>query len=140
MPLPGASPAAGGELVPFPPAGRATAGLAAWMAVWWLSEAIPVYATALLPLALLPLLSAGTMQDAASPYANELIFLFMGGFFLATAMERWAVHRRIALAIVERNLQLAFEFGAGLALLSKHEFPAQDYGGPLQFALTVSCG
>jgi sodium-dependent dicarboxylate transporter 2/3/5 len=77
--------------------GRATAGVAVWMATWWFTEAIPVYATALLPLVLLPLLRAATMKAAAAPYAHELIFLFMGGFLLALAMERWGLHRRVAL-------------------------------------------
>jgi len=83
--------------VPFDHAGRATAAVATWMAVWWLSEAIPVYATALLPLVLLPLLGATTMAAAAAPYAHELIFLFMGGFLIALGMERWGLHRRVAL-------------------------------------------
>jgi len=96
--LPDAYRDATGEWVAFSGAGRATAALAVWMAVWWLSEAISVYATALLPLVWLPLLGAASMREAASPYANELIFLFMGGFLLALAMERWGLHRRIALS------------------------------------------
>lgn len=79
-----------------------TAAMAVLMGVWWLTEAVPIPVTALVPLVLLPFLGIATMQEAASPYANELIFLFMGGFFLATAMERWDVHRRIALAIMRR--------------------------------------
>jgi sodium-dependent dicarboxylate transporter 2/3/5 len=89
---------ASGEIVPLAAAGRATTAVAVWMACWWLSEAIPVYATALLPLVLLPLLGAASMKAAAAPYAHELIFLFMGGFMIALAMERWGLHRRIALA------------------------------------------
>ena len=77
--------------------GRATAALAVWMAVWWMSEAIPVYATALLPVAVLPLFGAATLRDATAPYAHEMIFLFLGGFFLARAVQRWGVDRRIAL-------------------------------------------
>lgn len=86
-----------GASVAFSPAGRATAAVAVWMAVWWLTEAIEVYATALLPLLLLPILGARSMKATAAPYAHELIFLFMGGFLLALAMERWGLHRRIAL-------------------------------------------
>jgi sodium-dependent dicarboxylate transporter 2/3/5 len=67
------------------------------MATWWLSEAISLYATALLPLALFPLLGAAPIRATAAPYAHELIFLFMGGFLLALAMQRWGLHRRIAL-------------------------------------------
>ena len=95
--LPASYETAAGELVPFADAGRATAALALWMAVWWLTEAIDISATALLPLAVLPLTGATSMRAAAAPYAHELIFLFMGGFLLALAMERWGLHKRIAL-------------------------------------------
>jgi sodium-dependent dicarboxylate transporter 2/3/5 len=95
--LPQAYPGMDGAPVELGHPGRATAGVAVWMATWWFTEAIPVYATALLPLVLLPLLRAATMKAAAAPYAHELIFLFMGGFLLALAMERWGLHRRIAL-------------------------------------------
>lgn len=86
-----------GAMVAFTHAGRATAALALWMAVWWMTEAIAIYATALLPLALLPMVGAAPIRQAASPYAHELIFLFMGGFILALSMQRWGLHRRFAL-------------------------------------------
>lgn len=89
-----------GDLISFGSSGRATAALAVWMAVWWMTEAIPVYATALLPLALFPTLGIATIDAAAAPYAHELIFLFMGGFVLALAMERWGLHRRIAFSVL----------------------------------------
>lgn len=95
--LPDSFQSVGGELLPMTHAARLTAGLAAWMAVWWMTEAISVYATALLPLAVLPTGNAVSMRNVASAYANELIFLFMGGFILALAMQRWGLHRRIAL-------------------------------------------
>ncbi len=85
-----------GEPAALSAAGRATAALGAWMAVWWMTEAVPVYATALLPLALLPLLGAGSGREAAAPYGNETIYLFLGGFLLALAMQRWGLDRRIA--------------------------------------------
>ena len=103
-------------------AGRATAALAVWMAVWWMTEAIPVYATALLPLALLPLFRAGTAREAASPYGNELIFLFLGGFLMALALQRWGADRRIAYRVLRllgsRVDRLVFGFMAVVALLS----------------------
>ena len=98
--LPDSYAGVSGESVPFSSAGRATAAVAVWMAVWWMTEAIPVYATALLPLALFPLLGAATVREAAAPYAHELIFLFMGGFVLALSMERWGLHRRIAFRVL----------------------------------------
>ncbi|MFB6257852.1 MAG: DASS family sodium-coupled anion symporter [Flavobacteriales bacterium] len=70
------------------------------MAIWWVTEAIPVPATALLPLLLFPLLKVLPIDKAAAPYANPLIFLFMGGFLIALAMQYWNLHKRIALRIV----------------------------------------
>jgi sodium-dependent dicarboxylate transporter 2/3/5 len=77
-----------------------TAAVAVLMGTWWMTEAIPIPATALLPLVLFPFLGVLPMAEAAAPYANDLIFLFMGGFFIAVAMERWELHKRIALGIV----------------------------------------
>lgn len=94
--LPDAYARPDGTVVPFSSAGKATAALAAWMALWWMTEAIPVYATALMPLAFLPLWGAGTMAEAATPYGNPLLFLFLGGFLLAFSMERWRLDHRIA--------------------------------------------
>ena len=70
------------------------------MAIWWMTEAIPISATALLPLALFPLLGIADIRAAAAPYANPLIFLFLGGFLIAAGMERWNLHRRLALRII----------------------------------------
>jgi sodium-dependent dicarboxylate transporter 2/3/5 len=76
------------------------AACAALMAVWWLTEAVPVAATALVPLVLFPVLGVASVEDTAAPYANPLIFLFMGGFMIAMAMQRWSLHRRIALGVL----------------------------------------
>jgi sodium-dependent dicarboxylate transporter 2/3/5 len=80
--------------------GWRTAAIGIWMAVWWLSEVIPMSATALLPIVLFPLMGVMNIANATKPYANPLIFLFMGGFLIATAMQRWDLHRRIALNII----------------------------------------
>lgn len=79
---------------------RLTAGVATLMAVWWMSEAIPIPATALLPLVLFPVLGDQAVDDVGASYGNNIIFLFMGGFLLALAMQRWNLHRRIALLTV----------------------------------------
>lgn len=91
------SPSATSVTAQMEGAGHATAAIAVWMAIWWLTEALPIYATALLPLALFPLAGVGTIRETAAPYAHELIFLFMGGFMLALAMQRSGLHRRFAL-------------------------------------------
>lgn len=70
------------------------------MATWWITEAIPIAATALAPLVLFPLLGILQIQEAASPYANPVIFLFLGGFLIAAALERCGLHRRMALTIL----------------------------------------
>ena len=82
--------------------GWMTAAIALLMVTWWISEAVPIPATSLLPLVLFPLFGGGTIQEAATPYANPLIFLFMGGMLIATAMVRWNLHKRIALMILQR--------------------------------------
>lgn len=82
------------------PAAWRTAAIALWMGIWWLTEAIPVYVTALLPLILFPLLGVRDIRATAAPYANPVIFLFLAGFMIALAMERWGLHRRIALLIL----------------------------------------
>ena len=76
--------------------------LLALMIIWWVSEAIPVAATDLLPLALLPVLGIVKPIEAAAPYADPIIFLFIGGFMIAVAIERSGLHRRIALGVLSR--------------------------------------
>jgi len=89
-------------LLSNPPAGMsapawAAVGLVLLMACWWATEALPIPVTALLPLLLTPALGIGTLEQAAAPYANPTIFLFLGGFLIGLAMQRWNLHRRIAL-------------------------------------------
>ncbi|WP_259247111.1 SLC13 family permease [Salinibacter ruber] len=82
------------------PAAWRTAAVGLLMATWWVTEALPIAVTALVPLVLLPPLSITDIDGAATPYANPLIFLFLGGFIIAQAMQVWRLHRRIALGIV----------------------------------------
>lgn len=77
-------------------------GIGLWMALWWMTEAVPIPVTSLLPLIVFPVVGLRSMADTAVPYANPLIFLFMGGFILALGMERCHLHRRIALGILRR--------------------------------------
>ncbi len=81
-------------------AGRATAALGVLMAAWWMTEAIPLAATALIPVVLFPLLGVLPAAEAMRPYASDIVFLFMAGFMLGLAMQRWHLHTRIALGIV----------------------------------------
>jgi len=81
--------------------GQAVGAVTAWVAAWWMSEAIPIPATSLLPIVLFPLTGALPVADTTPSYGHPLIFLFMGGFFLAMAMQRWGLHRRIALRTIK---------------------------------------
>ena len=78
------------------------AGLVAWMALWWISEAVPIPVTSLLPLVLYPLFGIDGAGATASHYGKEIIFLFLGGFIIALGIERSGLHKRIALHIVAR--------------------------------------
>lgn len=78
----------------------ATLAVAFLMAVWWVTEAVPLAVTSLLPVALFPLLGIMDGKSVSASYFNDVIFLFMGGFIIALAMQRWNLHRRIALSIL----------------------------------------
>ncbi len=103
-------------------AGRRTLAAAAWMAVWWITEALPIEATALVPLALFPLLGIADMESTAAPYADPVIFLFLGGVMLGAAMERSGLHRRLAL----------------VTLLAVGTRPAQLVGGIMLATAAIS--
>ena len=77
-----------------------TAAIAAWMAVWWITEPIDLAITSLLPLVLFPLCGVAPLKSISGEYGNEIIFLFMAGFFFGKTIERWQLHRRIALRLV----------------------------------------
>ena len=99
-----------------------TAALFLLMGVWWATEAVPVAVTALVPLALFPMLGILDIQSAANPYANKTIYLFFGGFLLATAIQKWDLHKRIALFVLENagsnGASLIFGFMLTAALIS----------------------
>ena len=76
------------------------AAVAVLMAIWWITEALPLAATSLVPLVFFPLLGVLSGSDISASYINSVIFLFIGGFMLAIAMENWGLHKRIALKII----------------------------------------
>ncbi|MCK6458751.1 MAG: DASS family sodium-coupled anion symporter [Planctomycetes bacterium] len=96
--LPAEYRAAGGEIVPLSHAGRATLAMMAWMAAWWLTEAVEIEVTALLPIALFPMLGILPLGKTTANYGADVIYLFLGGFVLARAIARWGLDRRIAFA------------------------------------------
>lgn len=102
------------------PQALAMLALAAWMAIWWITEAIPIAATAFLPLILMPLLGILPISDVSSNYMHPTVLLYMGGFLLATGIEKWNLHRRIALNIINlvgsdlRKIVLGFILATGI--------------------------
>jgi sodium-dependent dicarboxylate transporter 2/3/5 len=106
--------------VPDQPAIGAVAAVVALMACWWVTEAIPLAATALLPLAFFPVLGVSSARDTAGAYINSIIFLYVGGSLIAVAMERCGLHRRVALAVIHalgggaERIVLGFLLAGGL--------------------------
>ena len=102
--------------------GMLVAAVLVLMAVWWATEAIPIAVTSLLPLGLLPLTGVASLKDIAAPYANDVVLLLLGGFIMAIGIEKWHLHRRIALNVLllsgGRLKLLAGGFMLATALLS----------------------
>jgi len=87
----------------MPDAAWATGAVGLWMAVWWATEAVPVPVTAFLPIVAFDPLGIASIREAAAPFANPIIYLYLGGFMMALAVERWNLHKRIALTILSRT-------------------------------------
>ncbi len=80
---------------------RAVLAVTAWIAIWWITEAIPIPAASLMPLILLPIMGGLDIDSAAKAYGNPTVFMYMGGFIIAIAIEKWNLHKRIALYILK---------------------------------------
>ncbi len=102
------------------PGANKVIALAAWMITWWILECAPVAITALLPLAIFPALGTLSMTEASIPYANPVVFLFMGGFMIALALEKHKLHERIAINLIRitgtsgNGIILGFTLASGL--------------------------
>ena len=111
-----------GDLAPGKPEVTRTAAVALLMAIWWIGEALPLAVTALIPIVLFPTLGIMNGKAVAPTYFNHVIFLFIGGFLVALAMERWELHRRIALRVLllfgTQPRRLLFGFMVASAFLS----------------------
>ncbi|GMA47252.1 SLC13 family permease [Tetragenococcus muriaticus] len=79
---------------------RAVLAVTAWVAIWWISEAMPIPATSLLPVFLLPLTGGTDQETATMAYGDPIVFMYMGGFIIALAIEKWNLHKRIAMLII----------------------------------------
>ncbi|HEB63862.1 MAG TPA: SLC13/DASS family transporter [Gammaproteobacteria bacterium] len=101
--------------IPGHPQAAFMLGIALWMALWWLTECVPLAVTALIPLIAFPLSGIATAKETAPRYMTSIMFLFVGGFLIAQALERTGLHKRLALVVLSRFHQSPFQILAGFA-------------------------
>ena len=124
------------------------AGLVVWMAAWWMTEAIPLTATALLPFLVLPFAGVMTAKDTAAAYYSPILFLILGGAFIAIAIERTGLHRRLAVVILDRvgtnggatRLLLAFMMTTGILSMAISNTSSALIMMPMALAVMAGCG
>lgn len=102
--------------IPAYPHAASMLGIVIWMAIWWLSECVPLAVTALIPLITFPLMGIASAKETAPRYMSSIMFLFIGGFLIAQAMERTGLHQRIALVILSHLHGSPFQILLGFAL------------------------
>jgi solute carrier family 13 (sodium-dependent dicarboxylate transporter), member 2/3/5 len=135
------------------PAGMApqawiVAGLVVWMAAWWMTEAIPLTATALLPFLVMPFAGIMGAKETAAAYYSPILFLILGGAFIAIAIERTGLHRRLAVIILDRvgargsagRLLLAFMMTTGILSMAISNTSAALIMMPMAVAVMAGCG
>ena len=132
----------------MPQAAWIVAGLVVWMAAWWMTEAIPLTATALLPFLVLPFAKVMPAKDTAASYFSPILFLILGGAFIAIAIERTGLHRRLAVVILDRvgskggpaRLLLAFMMTTAILSMGISNTSAALIMMPMALAVMAGCG
>ncbi len=104
--------------IPGHPQASFMLGIALWMALWWLTECVPLAVTALIPLIAFPLVGIADAKETAPRYMSSIMFLFVGGFLIAQALERTGLHRRLALVVLSRFHHSPFQILVGFALVT----------------------
>jgi len=132
----------------MPPQAWIVAGLVVWMAAWWMTEAIPLTATALLPFLVLPFAEVMPAKETAGAYYSPILFLILGGAFIAIAIERTGLHRRLAVVILDRvgsgggatRLLLTFMLTTGILSMFVSNTSAALIMMPMALAVMAGCG
>jgi sodium-dependent dicarboxylate transporter 2/3/5 len=132
----------------MPPQAWIVAGLVVWMAAWWMTEAIPLTATALLPFLVLPFAEVMPAKETAAAYYSPILFLILGGAFIAIAIERTGLHRRLAVVILDRvgsgggatRLLLTFMLTTGILSMFVSNTSAALIMMPMALAVMAGCG